>query len=204
MASSGQPVTMCVYAFTEATNVPKTGDAANISVKLIADGTAATPAGTVTEVDATNAPGVYKVALTGAENTGFGMMLAGKSTTGGIAVIPTPWTNEQLPTAAAAAANGLLTRGTGVGQINPDGAGNVPLSATVENAIADAILDRANAIETSITVRQALRYIAAAVDGVLSGAGTGTITIQAIGNAGTNRITATVDASGDRSVVVLA
>jgi len=204
MASSGLAMTGYLYSFTEATNVPKTGDAANMVARILADGAEATPAGAVTEIDATNCPGLYKVALTAAENTGFGMALHGKTTTGGVAVLPMFWTNEQLPTAAPAAANGIITRGTGVGQIAPDGSGNVPLSATVENAIADAILDRANAIETNITMRQALRYIAAAVDGVLSGAGTGTVTIQAIANAGTNRITATVDASGNRSVIVLA
>ena len=61
-----------------------------------------------------------------------------------------------------------------------------------------------SAIEAGITLRQGMRYIAAALAGVLSGAGTGTIVIKAINNAGTTRITATVDASGDRSVIVLA
>jgi hypothetical protein len=204
MASSGLAMTGYLYSFTQATNAGKTGDAANMVARIVADGTEATPAGAVTEVDATNCPGLYKVALTGAENTGFGMVLHGKTTTGGVTVLPFMWTNEQLPTAAPAAANGLITRGSGAGQIAPDGSGNVPLSATTDNAIADAVLDRANAIETGITLRQGMRYIAAALAGVLSGAGTGTIVIKAINNAGTTRITATVDASGDRSVIVLA
>jgi len=203
MASSGQPITGYLYSFTQATNAGKTGDAANMVARLMQDGTEVTPAGVVTEVDATNCPGLYKVALTGAENTGFGMALHGKTTTGGVTVLPFLYTNEQLPTAAPAAANGLITRGSGAGQIAPDGSGNVPLSATTDNAIADAVLDRANAIETGITVRLALRYMAAALAGVLSGAGTGTIVIKAINNAGTTRITATTDASGNRSVETL-
>ncbi len=202
MASSGQAITQCVYAFIAASNLPKTGDAANIALQIIADGVAATPAGTVTEVSAANAPGIYKVALTGAENTGFGMMLAGKSSTIGVSVLPTDWTNEQLPTAAPNAANGLITRGSGAGQIAPDGSGNVPLSATTDNAIADALLDRADAIEVGLTPRQSLRANSAAMAGVLSGAGTNTVTIKGAGVA-TTRITATVDADGDRSAVVL-
>ena len=59
-------------------------------------------------------------------------------------------------------------------------------------------------VETGITVQQALQYIASAVTGVLAGAATTTVTIAAINNSGTNRITATVDANGNRSAVSLA
>lgn len=76
--------------------------------------------------------------------------------------------------------------------------------STFDNAIADALLDRANAIETGITLRQAMRYTASACVGVLAGASTTTVTISGINQAGTNRITATVDASGNRSAVTLA
>lgn len=75
-------------------------------------------------------------------------------------------------------------------------------TAAAENAFADALLDRANAIETAITPRLALRYISAALAGVLSGAATTTVTILGA-NVGTTRITATVDASGNRSAITL-
>jgi hypothetical protein len=58
-------------------------------------------------------------------------------------------------------------------------------------------------IEAGLNARQALSIAAAAVAGVLAGAATATITISAAGVAVTNRITATTDASGNRTVVTL-
>lgn len=55
-------------------------------------------------------------------------------------------------------------------------------------------------IETGFSLRQILRLIAAATSGKLSGAGTSTITIRDI-NDTKDRIVATVDANGNRSVV---
>lgn len=71
--------------------------------------------------------------------------------------------------------------------------------------IADAWLDRASGVESGVTPRQALRVIASAVAGLVSGAGTSTITFKAINNGGVTRIVATVDPSGDgnRTVVEL-
>lgn len=99
-----------------------------------------------------------------------------------------------IPNATAGATNGL--------PLSADSSGNAGLSATTNNAIADALLDRSNAIETAITPRLALRYIASATSGVLSGAGGTTITIKGTAVA-TTRITATVDADGNRSAIVL-
>lgn len=61
----------------------------------------------------------------------------------------------------------------------------------------------ATVLEVGVTTLQGLQYGASSMAGVLSGAATTTVGIQAIGNAGTNRITATVDADGNRTVVVL-
>jgi hypothetical protein len=67
---------------------------------------------------------------------------------------------------------------------------------------ADALLDRADSIETNLTVREAQRLIAAALAGVLAGAGTTTITIaNAVANDKT-RLTATVDDLGNRTNIV--
>lgn len=77
----------------------------------------------------------------------------------------------------------------------------VSVSADVA-ALPAALLDLTDGIETGLTPRQAMRAYAAALAGVLSGAGTTTITIKGAGVA-TTRITATVDADGNRSVVVL-
>lgn len=74
--------------------------------------------------------------------------------------------------------------------------------ATVGQEFADALLDRANAIETGWTARMVLRILAAAVAGKLSGAATATNVIRSIIDA-KDRITATVDADGNRSNVTL-
>lgn len=75
------------------------------------------------------------------------------------------------------------------------------LSASGNNAAADALLDRADAIETGLTPRQAMRLGSAADAGVLAGAATTSVTIKnAVANSKT-RITASVDASGNRSAI---
>lgn len=79
---------------------------------------------------------------------------------------------------------------------------NAALATSAANEIADALLDRANAIETGYTLRQAVRLTAAAVAAKLSGAATTTVTIRALDDSA-DRITATVDANGNRSAVTL-
>jgi len=82
------------------------------------------------------------------------------------------------------------------------GTDGVVISSTTANQIADAFLDRTNGVETSYTLRQALRLVLAACAGKLSGAATTTNTIRDVGDA-KNRIVATVDADGNRSAVTL-
>tara|TARA_Y100000310_G_scaffold328637_1_gene397083 strand:+ start:1751 stop:3136 length:1386 start_codon:yes stop_codon:yes gene_type:complete len=73
------------------------------------------------------------------------------------------------------------------------------LATDAVNEIADALLDRASAIDGK-TPRQALRYIAAGLAGKISGAGTGTEIFVGI-DASTTRFTVTTDASGNRTAV---
>ena len=82
------------------------------------------------------------------------------------------------------------------------GSDGVVLSAATQQAIADALLDRADAIETGWTLRQVLRILAAAIAGEISGADSTTMTIRDIADSKT-RITATVDSSGNRSALTL-
>ena len=77
------------------------------------------------------------------------------------------------------------------------------LTSGERDSIAAALLDLADGVETAITLRNLCRAVGAALAGVLSGAATTTVTIKAIGNAGTTRITATVDADGNRSALTL-
>jgi hypothetical protein len=69
---------------------------------------------------------------------------------------------------------------------------------SIENA--DALLDRLNAIETGLTVRQTLRLITAVLGGKVSGAGTGSEVFRATDDS-KDRVTVTVDSSGNRSNV---
>lgn len=69
--------------------------------------------------------------------------------------------------------------------------------------IADVILDDADGVEVGLTVRQALRVIAAAVAGKVSGGGTTTIVFRNALADDTDRITATVDNDGNRTAITL-
>lgn len=66
----------------------------------------------------------------------------------------------------------------------------------------DAIFDRTDGVESGWTLRQALRIMAAALAGELAGAATTTITIRNITDTKA-RITATVDADGNRTALTL-
>ncbi len=76
------------------------------------------------------------------------------------------------------------------------------LAADAANEIADALLDRSNGIETSYTLRQALRIILSALAGKLSGAASTTVYIRDVGDS-KDRITATVDSDGNRTAMTL-
>jgi hypothetical protein len=107
MASRGQSIVLTYVAWDTVNNVGKTGDVANHTLRWIKDGTASAPTNAASEVDATNAPGVYKITLTTAECTCDSGTLAGKSSTANISIMPKDVTFEQLPTAAPGATNGL-------------------------------------------------------------------------------------------------
>jgi len=109
--------------------------------------------------------------------------------------------SDEIALQATAAA--LATVDANVDLILADtGTDGVVISSTTANQIADALLDRTNGVETSYTLRQALRLVLAACAGKLSGAATTTNTIRDVGDA-KNRIVATVDADGNRSDVTL-
>jgi hypothetical protein len=74
------------------------------------------------------------------------------------------------------------------------------LTATERNAIADAYLDRSNGVETGVTPRQHMQRVGAAAGGKIRGATTGTETCTGMDGT-TDRIQATVDASGNRSAI---
>ena len=79
---------------------------------------------------------------------------------------------------------------------SPAATSDIPSAA----ANAAALLDSADGVETGLTPRGALRLIAAALAGKVSGAGGSTVTIRNVGDT-KNRIQATVDSDGNRSAV---
>lgn len=75
------------------------------------------------------------------------------------------------------------------------------LSSSARDAIANAALDLADAIETGLTQRQALRLVASALAGKISGASGTTVTIRNAVADTKDRIVATVDGDGNRSAI---
>ena len=293
------------------------GTATQITLATLAAANSAYSSGGFKEIDATNMPGVYRLDLPDAViATGVNsvvVMLKGATNMAPVVleiqlVAYDPQDTVRLgltalPNAAAEAAGGLFTRGTGAGQINQDGNGridantvrvggtvqtagdlaamltliddfvdtevaaikaktdNLPsdpadasdiassfstvnstlatiaayidtevaaILAAVDTEIAaikaktdnlpaapaatgdiptanqnaDALLDRANGVESSYTPRQALRLILAALAGKISGAATTNVKIRDVGDT-KDRIDATVDADGNRTAVTL-
>ncbi len=79
--------------------------------------------------------------------------------------------------------------------------GSIAPAVTLEAASFSAYLLDEEDVETGLTLRQALRVIAAATAGKVSGGGTSTITIRNAVADGANRIVATVDSNGNRSAI---
>lgn len=101
-----------VTAFYKATNTedgtPRTGDAANHALRVINDGVLSTIAASPAEVDATNAPGIYRITVAAGENTGVMAGVVGKSSTGSTELSPVQWTNEVNVAQIDATARGVI------------------------------------------------------------------------------------------------
>jgi hypothetical protein len=107
MATRGVSMTIQYVAVDTTTNMGKTGDAANHTLRWVKDGTPAAPTNSPAEVDATNCPGIYKLTLTASEtNCNIGT-LGGKSSTANVAIIPITIQFERLPDAAPGASGGV-------------------------------------------------------------------------------------------------
>lgn len=107
MAIYGESLTIQYIAWDTVNNVPKTGDASNHTLRWVKDGTAAAPTNAPSEVDAANAPGLYKLTLTATETQCWVGTLCGKSSTSGVVIMPLTLTFERLPTAAPGSSGGL-------------------------------------------------------------------------------------------------
>lgn len=89
-----------VFCFDSATNLPKTGDAANITAYVSKDYGAVTVLAdtSATEMDATNAKGYYLFDAAQGETNGDCLMVSAKSTTSGIVVVGAPAVIYTRPT----------------------------------------------------------------------------------------------------------
>jgi hypothetical protein len=76
------------------------------------------------------------------------------------------------------------------------------LTSGERDAIAAALLDLVNAIETGLTPREALRLILSSAAGETAGAGTATFTLKSLDGAKERAIVAT-DLPGNRTAVTL-
>jgi len=79
-----------VYAHNTGTDSPATGDAANITAQISKDGGACAPSDDAnpTELDATNAPGVYLFDLSAAETDADQLVVCAQSSTANVHIEP--------------------------------------------------------------------------------------------------------------------
>ncbi len=96
MAIKNAALTVNFFVWDTANNIGRTGDASNLTMRLVKDGgTPATLTNAISEPDSTNMPGVYEVALTASEMNADFIALAGKSSTADTVVIPLTIATEQ-------------------------------------------------------------------------------------------------------------
>lgn len=112
MPSQGSTPTLTYYAWNTSTGAYVTGDVANHTLKLVKDGTEASPTNAAAEIDATSMPGAYKVLLTSAETAFNAVTIGGKSSTSNVILIGITMGFEQLPTAAPGATGGVVIAGS--------------------------------------------------------------------------------------------
>lgn len=114
-----------------------------------------------------------------------------------------PFTATVNPGAGGITASTIAAGAIGSTQIAADAIGSSQIAATGAQEIADTLLDRADAVEVGLTFRQACRLMAAALAGKVSGAATSTVIVRNAVADSKNRMTATVDADGNRSAITI-
>lgn len=98
MSSQNVSTTIVYMAYNTSTGAYVIGDVSNHTIKLVKDGTEASPTNNPSEVDSTNAPGAYKLTLTAGETQYGAVWCGGKSSTPNVIIIPTTISFEILPT----------------------------------------------------------------------------------------------------------
>ena len=207
MATRGVALTVPFMAINSSTGAEVTGDAANITPRKVRDGvSSALTTATVTEVDSTNFPGLYSVAVSSGEADCNLLQIGGKSATSNVKIIPTFIQMERLPDAAPGASGGVPTGdgsgrvqvqyGTSTGQINLSAgnlAGAVPSVTGAVGSVTGAVGSVTGSVgSVSGNVGGSVASVTGDVGGKVLGGGSGTITgdgVQAssvTGNVGGN------------------
>lgn len=150
---ASQKIAVYAYLTTGDTPGPKTGDAANITAKIFQDGGAAatTDDANPTELDSTNAPGVYLFDLTQGESNADLIVLKAVSATSGVMIEPVILYTEAWPTAteiATAVWNALTSTMSTAGSIGKKLADWVVGNITSINGVAAAQVDTVKATDT--------------------------------------------------------
>jgi len=153
------------------------------------------------------ADAVWDEALSGHTSAGSaGKALADAETDADSAATGVAGLND--PTAAAVASAVRTELATELGRVDATVSSRaatgdaMTLTTGERDAVAAALLDLANGVETGITTRQALRATLAALAGKVTGMDTNAPVFRA-GDDSKDRITATTDANGNRSAVSL-
>lgn len=128
---SGQKIQL--FAFDTTTNLPKTGDAANITAYVSKDHGAVTVLGdtSATEMDATNAKGVYVFDLTQAETNADELTFTAKSSTSNISITPRFITTNPPSFSAFVTPTGAAVNATQIGGQTASAAGTVTFPGTI-------------------------------------------------------------------------
>lgn len=136
--------TIDLFAFDYSTGAPKAGDAANMVFYVTKDyGTVtaiASNSGVPTEVDATNAKGVYKIALSQAETSADALLFSGKSSTSNVAIVPkTVYTDPANYTKAVIDSAGLID--SNAVKVGPSGAGTAQTAKDLSTIMTSALTE---------------------------------------------------------------
>jgi len=200
-----------VVAWDTTNQCGKTGEAAKIILKGIADGVEYTPStADFVEVDATNLKGVYCATVATSDNNCYFNTIGGSTPTTGIAIIPITWSNVDLAASVASVAaiktvvDNCSTKAS-VAAIKTvvdgvDSSLSASLASLTLTKIADAVLDEV--AEDAYGLRHALRLLFGVLGGISTGGGTTEIKFKSL-DGNKTRVTATVDVGGNRSSITL-
>ena len=145
------------FAFIPSTGLPKTGDAANITIYVSKDHGAVTALTdtSATEMDATNAKGVYVVDVSQTETNADELAFTGKSSTSDVSIVPrfittTPanFNKRVIDTAGLGDANVVKVGPTGSGTAQT--AGDLQALITTVDTVVDAVKAKTDSLTFTV------------------------------------------------------